>query len=89
MRDDVLRRLSPRFDAIYAATGRPSIPSEHTAGCAEALVDSRTACRPRSRRRLIRQPLGQRDGRLRFDPARRDANHPDALGLTSFESALL
>jgi len=29
MSDDVLRRLSPRFDAIYAATGRPSIPPEH------------------------------------------------------------
>ena len=29
MTDDVLRRLSPRFDAIYAATGRPSIPPEH------------------------------------------------------------
>jgi hypothetical protein len=28
MTDDVLRRLSPRFDAIYAATGRPSIPPE-------------------------------------------------------------
>jgi len=27
MSDDVLRRLSPRFDAIYAATGRPSIPA--------------------------------------------------------------
>ena len=26
MTDDALRRLSPRFDAIYAATGRPSIP---------------------------------------------------------------
>ena len=25
MTDDVLRRLSPRFDAIYAAMGRPSI----------------------------------------------------------------
>jgi len=29
MSDDVLRRLSPRFDAIDAATGRPSIPPEH------------------------------------------------------------
>ena len=29
MTDDVLRRLSPRSDAIYAATGRPSIPPEH------------------------------------------------------------
>ena len=29
MSDDVLRRLSPRFDAIYAATCRPSIPPEH------------------------------------------------------------
>ena len=26
MTDDALRRLSPRFDAIYATTGRPSIP---------------------------------------------------------------
>jgi hypothetical protein len=25
MTDDALRRLSPRFDAIYATTGRPSI----------------------------------------------------------------
>jgi hypothetical protein len=31
MSDDVLRRLSPRFDAIYAATGRPSIPPEQLA----------------------------------------------------------
>src|SRR5262249_2884 len=29
MTDDALRRLSPRFDAIYATTGRPSIPPEH------------------------------------------------------------
>jgi transposase len=29
MTDDALRRLSPRFEAIYAATGRPSIPPEH------------------------------------------------------------
>jgi len=29
MTDDALRRLSPRFDAIYVATGRPSIPPEH------------------------------------------------------------
>jgi hypothetical protein len=29
MTDDVLRRMPPRFDAIYAATGRPSIPPEH------------------------------------------------------------
>ena len=28
MTDDALRRLSPRFDAIYAATVRPSIPPE-------------------------------------------------------------
>ena len=26
---DALRRLSPRFEAIYATTGRPSIPPEH------------------------------------------------------------
>ena len=25
MTDDALRRLSPRFDAIYATTGRPSM----------------------------------------------------------------
>src|ERR1700704_687091 len=29
MTDDALRRLSPRFHAIYATTGRPSIPPEH------------------------------------------------------------
>jgi len=29
MTDDALRRLSPRFEAIYATTGRPSIPPEH------------------------------------------------------------
>src|SRR5215472_19137522 len=29
MTDDALRRLSPRFDVIYATTGRPSIPPEH------------------------------------------------------------
>jgi transposase len=29
MTDEALRRLSPRFEAIYAATGRPSIPPEH------------------------------------------------------------
>ena len=29
MTDDALRRLSPRFDAMYATTGRPSIPPEH------------------------------------------------------------
>src|SRR5437867_1752116 len=29
MTDEALRRLSARFDAIYATTGRPSIPPEH------------------------------------------------------------
>jgi transposase len=29
MTDDALRRLSPRFEAMYAKTGRPSIPPEH------------------------------------------------------------
>ena len=29
MTDDAVRRLSPRFEAIYATTGRPSIPPEH------------------------------------------------------------
>ena len=29
MTDEALRRLSPRFEAIYAATGRPSIRPEH------------------------------------------------------------
>ena len=29
MTDEALRRLSPRFEAMYAATGRPSIPPEH------------------------------------------------------------
>jgi len=29
MTDDALRRLSPRFEALYAKTGRPSIPPEH------------------------------------------------------------
>jgi Transposase domain (DUF772) len=28
MTDEALRRLSPRFDAIYAASGRPSVPPE-------------------------------------------------------------
>jgi transposase len=29
MSDDALRRLSPRFEAMYANVGRPSIPPEH------------------------------------------------------------
>jgi hypothetical protein len=29
MTDEALRRLSPRFAAIYAATGRPSVPPGH------------------------------------------------------------
>jgi hypothetical protein len=29
MTDEALRRMSPRFDAIYATTGRPSILPEH------------------------------------------------------------
>lgn len=29
MTDEALRRLSPKFEALYAATGRPSIPPEH------------------------------------------------------------
>src|SRR5262245_53962886 len=29
MTDEALRRLSPQFDAIYATSGRPSIPPEH------------------------------------------------------------
>ena len=29
MTDEALRRLSPRFEAMYATTGRPSIPPEH------------------------------------------------------------
>ncbi len=29
MTDEALRRLSPRFEAIDASTGRPSIPPEH------------------------------------------------------------
>ena len=29
MTDEALRRLSPRFAALYATTGRPSIPPEH------------------------------------------------------------
>jgi hypothetical protein len=28
MTDEALQRLSPRFEAIYAATGRPSVPPE-------------------------------------------------------------
>ncbi len=27
--DEVLKELSPRFDAMYARVGRPSIPPEH------------------------------------------------------------
>ena len=29
MTDEALRRLSPRFESMYAKTGRPSIPPEH------------------------------------------------------------
>jgi hypothetical protein len=29
MTDDAVRRLSPRFETLYATTGRPSIPPEH------------------------------------------------------------
>src|ERR1700737_2500975 len=29
MTDEALDRLSPRFEAMYAKTGRPSIPPEH------------------------------------------------------------
>ena len=29
MTDDALHRLSPRFETLYATTGRPSIPPEH------------------------------------------------------------
>jgi transposase len=29
MTDDALRRLWPRYETLYAATGRPSIPPEH------------------------------------------------------------
>ena len=29
MTDEALRRLSPRFETMYAQTGRPSIPPEH------------------------------------------------------------
>jgi transposase len=29
MTDDAVRRLSPRFESLYATTGRPSIPPEH------------------------------------------------------------
>src|SRR5258708_413461 len=29
MTDEALRRLSPRFETLYATTGRPSIPPEH------------------------------------------------------------
>jgi len=29
MTDEALHRLSPRFEALYAATGRPSVPPEH------------------------------------------------------------
>jgi len=28
MTDDALRRMSPRFEALYASTGRPSVPPE-------------------------------------------------------------
>ena len=28
MTDEALRQLSPQFEAIYAATGRPSVPPE-------------------------------------------------------------
>jgi transposase len=29
MTDEALHRLSPRFEGLYATTGRPSIPPEH------------------------------------------------------------
>ena len=29
MTDEAMRRLSGRFETIYATTGRPSIPPEH------------------------------------------------------------
>ena len=29
MSDEALRRLSPKFEALYATTGRPSVPPEH------------------------------------------------------------
>ena len=29
MTDDALSRLSPRFETLYATTGRPFIPPEH------------------------------------------------------------
>jgi len=29
MTDEALRRLSPTFEALYATTGRPSVPPEH------------------------------------------------------------
>jgi hypothetical protein len=29
MTDEALRRLSPKFEALYATTGRPSVPPEH------------------------------------------------------------
>jgi len=36
MVDEVLIELSPRFDAMYASVGRPSIPPEVVAGAVAA-----------------------------------------------------
>jgi len=40
--DAALKELSPRFDAIYAQTGRPSIPPEHL--LREMVPGNWTAC---------------------------------------------
>jgi transposase len=51
MTDEVLRRLSPRFEAMYAATGRPSIPPEHLLRALLLPV----LCSARSERMLMEQ----------------------------------
>src|SRR6266849_758554 len=45
MVDEVLTRLSPRFDAMYASSGRPSIPPEKLlrTDAADAVLDSQRA----------------------------------------------
>ena len=53
MTDDALRRLSPRFDAIYATTGRPS---SHTSRATEPIAQNAIAT-PSPRRIVPKPPL--------------------------------
>jgi transposase len=51
MTDDALRQLSPRFETMYATTGRPSIPPEHLLHA----VLLQALCSVRSERMLMEQ----------------------------------